>query len=48
MNFEFRPDLMMEVLPVMGYGMLGIFVVTGVIIACVKLLNKLGDGQDQK
>ena len=40
MNFAFRPDLMMEVLPVMGTGMLGIFIVTGVIIGCVSLLNK--------
>ena len=40
MEFAFRPDLMLEVLPVMGYGMLGIFVVTGVIIGVVTLLNK--------
>jgi hypothetical protein len=41
MEFVFRPDLMMEVLPIMGTGMLGIFIVTGVIIAIVNLLNKL-------
>ncbi len=40
MNFAFRPDLMMEVLPIMGTGMLGIFLVTGVIVGCVTLLNK--------
>ena len=40
MEFVFRPDLMMEVLPIMGTGMLGIFLVTGVIIGCVSLLNK--------
>ena len=40
MNFAFRPDLMLEVLPVMGTGMLGIFLVTGIIIGCVSLLNK--------
>ena len=39
--FAFRPDLLMEVLPVMGIGMLGIFLVTGVIIGVVALLNKL-------
>lgn len=39
--FAFRPDLLIPVLPVMGIGMLGIFLVTGVIIACVSLLNKL-------
>ena len=40
MDFAFRPDLMMEVLPIMGTGMLGIFLVTGIIIGCVSLLNK--------
>ena len=37
-----RVDLLMNVLPVMGWGMLGVFVVTGIIIAAVMLLNKLG------
>ena len=41
MEFAFRPDLMMEVLPIMGTGMLGIFIVTGIIISVVTLLNKL-------
>ena len=41
MNFAFRPDLMMEVLPIMGTGMLGIFIVTGIIIFVVSLLNKM-------
>ena len=36
----FRPDLMLEVLPIMGTGMLGIFIVTGIIIGVVTLLNK--------
>ena len=40
MNFVFRPDLMMAVLPIMGTGMLGIFIVTGIIISIVNLLNK--------
>ena len=35
-----RVDLLLEVLPVMGTGYLGIFVVTGVIIAVVTLLTK--------
>ena len=38
---EIRVDYLLEVLPVMGYGMLGIFIVTGVIIGAVTLLNKL-------
>ncbi len=36
-----RVDLLIAVLPIMGYGMLGIFLVTGIIIGAVTLLNKL-------
>lgn len=39
--FPFRPDLLMEVLPIMGIGMLGVFIVTGVLVGAVALLNKL-------
>lgn len=39
--FSFRPELMLEVLPVMGWGMLGIFAVTGILIGAVALLNRL-------
>ena len=35
-----RVDLLMEALPIMGTGYLGIFIVTGVIITAVALLNK--------
>ena len=35
-----RFDLLMEALPIMGTGYLGIFVFTGVIIALVTLLPK--------
>ena len=35
-----RVDLLLEALPIMGTGYLGIFIVTGVIIAVVGLLNK--------
>ena len=35
-----RVDLLLEALPVMGTGYLGIFIVTGVIIGVVTLLNK--------
>ena len=42
---ELRVDYLMEALPIMGYGMLGIFVVTGVIIGVVALLNKLSSGK---
>jgi hypothetical protein len=34
-------DLLLKALPVMGIGYLGIFIVTGVIIAVVSLLNKI-------
>ena len=36
-----RIDLLMEALPIMGTGYLGIFIVTGVIIAAVGLLTKI-------
>ncbi len=36
-------DLLAEALPIMGIGYLGIFIVTGVIIAVVSLLAKLGN-----
>ena len=35
-------DLLLKALPIMGTGYLGIFIVTGVIIAVVTLLTKLG------
>lgn len=40
--FAFHPELLWRVLPVMGYGMLGVFLVTGVIIALACLLNHFG------
>lgn len=40
-----RVDLLLNVLPVMGWGMLGIFLVTGVIIGIVVLLNKWNGGK---
>ena len=36
-----RVDLLMEALPIIGTGYLGIFIVTGVIIGVVTLLNKV-------
>ena len=38
-----RVDLLMEALPIMGTGYLGIFLVTGVIIGVVTILRKLTD-----
>ncbi len=40
-----RFDLLMEALPIMGTGYLGIFIVTGVIIGVVMLLNKFTSGK---
>lgn len=42
---EFNLQYLLEALPIMGTGMLGIFVVTGVIVAVVTLLNKLTSGE---
>lgn len=38
---------LLESLPIMGYGMLGIFVVTGVIIGVVYLLKLIPDKSDK-
>ena len=38
-----RVDLLMEALPIMGTGYLGIFIVTGVIIGVVTILRKMID-----
>ena len=38
-----RVDLLMDALPIIGTGYLGIFIVTGVIIAVVSLLRKISD-----
>ena len=38
-----RFDLLMEALPIMGTGYLGVFIVTGVIIGAVKFLAKAGN-----
>ena len=38
-----RVDLLLEALPIMGTGYLGIFIVTGVIIGAIVLLAKIGN-----
>ena len=47
MQFGFYPETLMETLPVMGMGMLGIFLVTCVIVLAVVVLSKLG-GKDKE
>ena len=41
-------DAFLQTLPIMGKGMAGIFLVTGVIIAAVLLLRGFSKGSDQK
>ena len=41
MEFAWNVENLLAVLPIMGYGMLGIFIVTGVIIGVVTLLNRI-------
>ncbi len=49
-NFGFYPDSLKETLPVMGMGMLGIFVVIGLIVLTVLILRwvsgKLDKGEE--
>ena len=40
-----RIDLLMDALPIMGTGYLGIFIVTAIIIVVVALLNKFTGGK---
>lgn len=47
MQFGFYPATLLETLPVMGMGMLGIFLVTCVIVLAVVVLSKLG-GKDKE
>ena len=47
-TFGFFPATLAETLPVMGMGMLGIFLVTCVIILAVLVLSKLGKGKDEE
>ena len=41
-KFGFYPETALVTLPIMGMGMLGIFVVTCVIVLAVVILSKLG------
>ena len=46
--FTFNPQAFMEALPIMGIGMVGIFIVTIVIILVVSCLNRLSGGRKNK
>ena len=47
MNFGFYPATLLETLPVMGMGMLGIFLVTCVIVLAVVVLSKIGKEKEE-
>lgn len=46
-QFGFYPETLAETLPVMGMGMLGIFLVIGVIILSVLILSKIGKKNEE-
>ena len=48
MNFTFNPSVFLESLPYMGKGMLGIFIVIGIIIGVTTLLNAVTSKKDKK
>ena len=47
-TFGFFPATLAETLPIMGMGMLGIFLVTCVIILAVVVLSKLGGKKEEE
>ena len=47
-KFGYDPTKFFEALSAMGKGMLGIFIVTGIIILSVMLLNKFTSGKKDK
>lgn len=44
----FTPENLLETAPIMGKGMLGIFIVMGIIIACVSALNNFSGPKKKK
>lgn len=47
-NFGFYPETLKETLPVMGMGMLGIFLVIGTIALTVTILRKIPDKNNEE
>jgi hypothetical protein len=45
---ELNIELFMQTLPMMGKGMLGIFIVTAVLILGILLMNKLTSGRKDR
>ena len=48
MNLGFYPETLLTTLPIMGMGMLGIFLVTCVIVLAVVILGKLGKEKEEE
>lgn len=44
----FTPENLAETAPIMGKGMLGIFIVMGIIIICVAFLNYVGSPERKR
>ncbi len=44
----FNLDYLLNSLPIMGKGMLGIFIVTAVVVLFVSLLNNIPEKKDKK
>lgn len=40
--FSFSPDKFVQTMPILGKGMIGIFIVTAVLVLTITLLNKSG------
>ncbi len=47
-GLAFRPDTLKNTLPIMGMGMLGIFLVTGVIVLVIMLLNWISNSVEKR
>ena len=47
-HFDLTPEELITTAPIMGKGMLGIFLVMGIIILCVSLLNHFGSPDRKK
>ena len=39
--FKFTPDVFVQTLPMLGKGMVGIFVVTAIIVLSIMAMNKI-------
>lgn len=48
MKFGIDVNAFLETLPLMGKGMLGIFVVTLVIVGSMMILNKMGSSDNEQ